>query len=164
MPSNIELKARIHDLNKIITLALELTKKPFEILIQEDIFFRTEEGRLKLRKVNEKNELIYYEREDTPDSRKSDFIKIDNVDFDKMNEILTKTNGRPKVVKKKRILILTDTTRIHIDQVEKLGNFIEFEVTEFNSEKEGINIIEDLKQHFGIIKEDLEECAYVDLL
>lgn len=57
-------------------------------------------------------------------------------------------------------------TRVHIDTVRDLGNFMELEVVlrPEQSLEEGQAIAKDLQAKLGVKDEDLIECAYVDLL
>jgi len=79
---------------------------------------------------------------------------------------MEKAFGVRAVVKKTRLLFLVGRTRIHIDAVEDLGDFIEIEVVldgsedESMGEKEAITIMQDL----GIDETNLIEGAYVDLI
>lgn len=45
-----------------------------------------------------------------------------------MTDILTQSIGVLGVVKKTRLLYMVGQTRIHIDEVDGLGNFVELEV------------------------------------
>ena len=57
-------------------------------------------------------------------------------------------------------------TRLHFDQVEKLGNFIELEVVLGDSDNisDGETEAQQLMQQLNIQANDLIDCAYVDLL
>ena len=70
------------------------------------------------------------------------------------------------MVRKKRTVYLAGRTRIHFDEVEGLGKFIELEVVLRDGEDaaSGSAIAEDLMTKLGINKSDLIEQAYVDLL
>ena len=70
------------------------------------------------------------------------------------------------VVRKTRYLYLAGQTRIHLDDVEGLGQFMELEVVlrPDQTDAEGQAIAEDLMARLGIRKEDLLEGAYMDLL
>jgi predicted adenylyl cyclase CyaB len=63
-------------------------------------------------------------------------------------------------------LYLVGQTRIHIDQVEGLGDFLELEVVlrEGQTEEEGKRIANTLLAEFKIDEQDLIAGAYVDLL
>lgn len=69
-------------------------------------------------------------------------------------------------VKKKRIVYLVGQSRIHIDTIENLGNFVEIEVvlTMDQSLEDGQKIMENLLKNLNIPEEDFVEKAYVDLL
>jgi predicted adenylyl cyclase CyaB len=81
-------------------------------------------------------------------------------------EILTATLGGAGTVKKTRVLYLVGQTRIHIDQVEGLGDFLELEVVlrPEQTDAEGKTIAAALLSEFGIDKGQLIGEAYVDLL
>jgi predicted adenylyl cyclase CyaB len=81
-------------------------------------------------------------------------------------DILTRTLGRIGEVRKTRILFLIGQTRVHIDTVEGLGDFLELEVVlrPEQTESEGRQIAEQLLTEFGIKNEELVSKAYVDLL
>ena len=48
---NVEIKAKVSDLPKLIKTAAELSVSAGESIIQEDTFFNASKGRLKLRKL-----------------------------------------------------------------------------------------------------------------
>ena len=68
------------------------------------------------------------------------------------------------VVKKSRHLFMYGQTRIHLDQVENLGNFLEFEVCLAQDEtiEYGTEIATKLRKIFEIKDEDLIAGAYLD--
>ncbi len=70
------------------------------------------------------------------------------------------------VVRKTRYLYLAGQTRIHLDDVEGLGRFMELEVVleEGQSDAEGQKIAEDLMSALGVERDDLIDGAYMDLL
>jgi adenylate cyclase class IV len=59
-----------------------------------------------------------------------------------------------------------ERTRIHLDRVEGLGDFIELEVvlSEGEPAEAGVNVARELLAKLGIPPEQLIEGAYVDLL
>jgi adenylate cyclase class IV len=74
MPSNIEIKARLRDFDDIRRRAEELSDAPGEIIPQEDTFFNTLQGRLKLRVLSkDEGQLIYYTRPDQEGPKRSDY-------------------------------------------------------------------------------------------
>jgi len=65
MPVNVEIKARVSNPLRLQTLAAALSDDSGTLLQQDDTFFHTPQGRLKLRTLAPTHgELIYYERAD----------------------------------------------------------------------------------------------------
>ena len=69
---NVELKARLVDLDRARGLARQLSGGPPEILRQVDTYFRCAAGRLELRKISgQPSQLIAYARADETGPRTS---------------------------------------------------------------------------------------------
>lgn len=86
--------------------------------------------------------------------------------MESLNDVLGKSLGALGCVKKVRNLFLVGQTRIHVDSVEELGDFMELEVTlkEEESVEDGEKIAQNLMEKLGVEKEDLISGAYHDLL
>jgi len=148
MPLNLELKIR---LDSFIEVKEHLNKIKAEykgILNQRDVYYTSISGLLKLRTVNGSQELIRYNRDESGNNRFSDYhvMHINAPDAESFfNEILASET----VVEKQRELYLFDNTRIHLDMVEGLGNFLELETLVISSkedaEKRFARIVELLK-------------------
>jgi predicted adenylyl cyclase CyaB len=172
MPANIEIKAVLRNRAAALACAARLADSGPEIIHQEDIFFRCEGARLKLRIFHSDDgdsthgELIRYQRENRADARCSHYSIAHTSDPCILLDILTKTLGVVGTVRKTRTLYLVGQTRIHIDQVEGLGDFLELEVVlrEGQTEEEGKRIANTLLAEFKIDEQDLIAGAYVDLL
>ena len=167
MPSNIEIKAILRDRAAAETLAAALSGNGPEILRQTDVFFRSAGARLKLRILGAgRGELIRYERADLAEVRPSRYTIARTPDPEDLLEILTRALAQAGTVKKTRQLYLVGQTRIHIDAVEELGDFLELEVVlrPGQSEAEGRQIALELLTKFNIESRDLLAEAYVDLL
>jgi len=167
MPSNIEIKARVRDFDKIRRRAEQLSDAPVEVILQEDIFFNTPQGRLKLRVLSEdKGQLIYYIRPDQEGPKRSDYHISRTSDPENLKRVLELACGIRGIVRKTRYLYLVDQTRVHLDDVEGLGQFMELEVVmrEGQSEAVGQLIAEGLMAALGVERSDLLESAYMDLL
>ncbi|MEJ2144810.1 MAG: class IV adenylate cyclase, partial [Acidobacteriota bacterium] len=69
-------------------------------------------------------------------------------------------------VRKRRRLYLAGNTRIHLDEVEGLGSFLELEVVLSGSQTvaEGEAVAQSLMRELGIPESDLIQGAYVDLI
>lgn len=167
MPSNIEIKAKAVHFTQQKQIAERISDSPGKAIYQEDIFFQVPQGRLKLRILSpNEGELIYYEREDKTGPKRSQYQLTLTHDPTGLNETLRQALGVLGTVRKKRTLFLVDQTRIHLDEVEGLGEFIELEVVlrPEQSTDEGIRIAEELMEKLHISPENLIEGAYMDML
>ncbi len=167
MPANVEIKAILPNPTAAEAIAARLSGTPPERIGQEDIFFHCDGARLKLRILGpERGELIRYERADVAGIRCSRYSIARTSDPALLREILGQTLGITGVVRKTRTVYLVGQTRIHIDQVEGLGNFLELEVVlrPGQTEAEGKAIAQGLLSKFKIEEQQLVGCAYVDLL
>jgi len=167
MPSNIEIKARIRDFTDIKSRAEKLSDTPVEVIPQEDIFFNTLQGRLKLRILaSDRAQLIYYTRPDQEGPKRSDYHISHTPDPENLKRVLELAYGIRGVVKKTRYLYLVGQTRVHLDDVEGLGQFMELEVVmrDGQGDAEGEKIADRLMVSLGVERSDLLEGAYMDLL
>jgi predicted adenylyl cyclase CyaB len=167
MPSNIEIKARARNFDEIKARAEKLSNKPVEVIPQEDTFFNTPQGRLKLRILSgEQGQLIYYTRPDQEGPKRSDYHIFQTRDPENLKHVLALAYGIRGFVRKTRYLYLVGQTRVHLDDVEGLGQFMELEVVlhEGQNDAEGQVIAEDLLEHLGVARSDLLDGAYMDLL
>jgi adenylate cyclase class IV len=125
---NIEIKARVPDLDALERRARDLGAAPAWTRRQRDVFFHVPTGYLKLRCVEgEPGELIAYHRAPGTEPRPSDYDIVPVGDPGLLERALTRSLGVRGVVAKTRRLWLWRHTRIHLDQVEGLGTFLELE-------------------------------------
>ncbi len=167
MPANVEIKARVHDPGRLRARAAELANGPGTELRQEDQFFPVRTGRLKLRRIEGQGaELIFYQRPDRLEAAVSMYRRTPVEDPDGLSESLREALGADVVVRKVRLLYLVGRTRIHLDEVEELGHYMELEVVlrEGESTDEGVREAAQLAARLGIEEEDHVSCAYADLL
>jgi adenylate cyclase class IV len=166
MARNIEIKARIDSVEAMLTHALALADDPPQVIEQDDTFFVCTHGRLKLRDFGDgSGELIHYERADDEGATRSDYICAATSDPSALREALTRALGVAGRVRKTRLLLLSGQTRIHLDRVEGLGDFLELEVVlrEGQSEDEGAAIAEALCAQLGVAPVQRLAGAYLDL-
>lgn len=167
MPRNIELKARAADWDAQLRAAAAMAGEP-ELLLQEDTFFECRRGRLKLRRLQEgkASYLIFYTRGDAKDPTGSDYRTCPVPDPAALKAVLSSACGEGLSVRKKRLVFLKGRTRIHFDEVEGLGRFLELEVCMRPGEpdSEGEAEARSLMRELGIGESDLVACAYADLL
>ena len=167
MPSNIEIKARIRDFAEIKSRAARLSDISPQVIPQEDTFFSTPQGRLKLRVISEsQGQLIYYRRPDQEGPKRSNYHISHTSDPANLRRVLELAYGIRGVVRKTRYLYLVGQTRVHLDDVEGLGQFLELEVVmrDGQADAEGEAIAKALMASLGVEKSDLLEGAYMDLL
>ena len=167
MPVNVEIKARVENPVRIKALTEALARTPGQLIAQEDTFFAAPRGRLKLRKLSSTwGELIYYEREGGPGPRESRYSVFPTSEPDSLKSVLGMSLGVRGVVRKTRTLYLVGQTRIHLDEVEGLGSFVELEVVlkPIQSRADGIRIARELIAKLEIQDSELVEQAYIDLL
>jgi predicted adenylyl cyclase CyaB len=167
MTRNVEIKARTPDLAALHKRVAEISDSGPELLVQRDTFYAAARGRLKLREFGDGTaELIYYERPDKIGPKTSRYTRTEIADPASMRELLGQILAIKAVVSKRREVFMVDRTRIHLDEVDDLGTFIELEVvlTESQMDSDGERIASDLMDRLGVRREDLIEQAYVDLL
>lgn len=167
MGVNVEIKARVRNIEELTGLAEKITDRPAEVIEQEDIFFNTAGNRLKLRVFSEdRGELIYYERNDQPGPKRSDYYISETHAPLSLKDVLGKAYGIRGTVKKIRTLYICGNTRIHVDRVDGLGNFMELEVVlnDAQNEADGESISNDIMSRLNIKREDLLDNAYIDMI
>jgi len=167
MARNIEIKARVADMPALMARAAAIADSgPVEIP-QDDTFFRCDHGRLKLRVFeNGHGELIFYRRADAHGPKASFYVLSPTGSPDTLREALTLANGQEGRVVKHRTLFLVGRTRVHLDRVQGLGDFMELEVVlaEDESVEDGVREAHELMARLQIAADCLVEGAYHDLL
>ena len=166
MPRNVEIKARIASVEALRPRAAALASSgPVEIS-QDDTFFRCATGRLKLRDfLDGSGELIYYQRADERGPKESFYVRAETSTPAALREALRLACGEAGRVVKQRTLFLVGRTRVHLDRVEGLGDFVELEVVLGDDETAaaGMQEAEALMLALGIAPEACLQGAYVDL-
>lgn len=149
MPQNVEVKARVHNIDVLLQKATELCQMEAEVIEQSDTFFKVKNGRLKLRqfkvfsseccKYGNKylktfffqegtgGELIFYERSNNCGPKVSTYMKSLVNDPLSLKQVLSMALEVEGNISKKRMLFYHNQTRIHIDKVCNLGDFLELE-------------------------------------
>jgi adenylate cyclase class IV len=167
MPANIEIKARARDFAGLRRRAEALSDGPVEIIPQVDTFFYTPAGRLKLREFGPaRAQLVYYARSDGSGPKRSDYHLFETTDPENLKAVLMPALGVRGIVRKTRYLYMVGQTRVHLDDVDGLGQFVELEVvlSAGQSDLEGQALAEKLMRELGILEEDLLQGAYMDML
>jgi len=167
MARNIEIKARLADIDSTLALARPLADGEPQLIAQDDTFFTSAKGRLKLRAFADgRGELIYYERPDKAGPKTSFYVLSPTASPATLREALTLAHGQIGRVRKLRTLLLAGRTRIHLDRVEGLGDFMELEVVLADDEpmQDGVAEAHALMTKLGIAADQLIDVAYLDLL
>lgn len=110
--------------------------------------------------------LVQYSRPDVSGPKLSEYSLFETDEPNKLHNILAASIGILGEVKKDRWLFLYEQTRIHLDKVKNLGNFLEFEVVlrPEQSVEDGTDIANKMMALFEIKQEDLLTGAYLDEL
>jgi predicted adenylyl cyclase CyaB len=167
MPRNVEIKAKIAGVAALGPLAARLADTGPVVLEQDDTFFSCPNGRLKLRdQFAAGAELIFYQRADERGPKESFYLRTPVPDPQAMRTLLQQAYGQTGRVRKRRVLYLAGRTRIHLDAVEGLGEFLELEVVlrDGESAEEGVLEANEIMAALGIGPQQLLQGAYVDQL
>lgn len=175
MARNVEIKAVIQDRGAVERRARGLGESN-EQIVQTDVYFRVPRGRLKLRIFGEGSrsdlaetppaELIQYHRPNRSDPEVSRYQRVAVPDPAGLRAALEASLGERIVVEKERTLYLVGRTRIHLDRVQHLGDFLELEVVLREGEDQSVGEDEahSLMRALGVHPSDLIEAGYADLL
>jgi predicted adenylyl cyclase CyaB len=167
MPRNIEIKARVPDMPALAARATAIADSgPVEIP-QDDTFFVVPHGRLKLRvHADGHGELIAYRRADDGGPKVSTYVLSPTASPDTLRDALAMSNGVEGRVIKHRTLFLVGRTRVHLDRVQGLGDYMELEVVLADGEdaEAGMREAHELMARLQISPECLVQGAYHDLL
>jgi homotetrameric cytidine deaminase len=168
---NVELKARDPDPARTLERALALGADDKGEIQQRDTYFSGAHGRLKLREQEAGgsplwDELIEYSRADATDARTSTYLRVPVADAPSLRDALDAAYGTLVTVTKRRRLLLWEGVRIHLDEVEGLGSYVELEaVADEGSDLSGEHgKVERLRTELGIEDGDLVATSYSDLV
>lgn len=163
---NIEIKARCYEPERVRETLGILGARYRGLDHQTDTYFNSFRGRLKLRKGNIENVLIFYTRADKAGPKDSD-VHLVRGSLEGILDILSGALGVKVVVDKKRHIYFIDNVKFHVDDVKDLGSFVEIEAIDFNGNYEREKLLEQCIYYKNILKirdEDLIEKSYSDLL
>lgn len=164
---NIELKARDPTPTQSIEACRALDAETRGTIWQRDSYFDIPYGGLKLREENPgRPHLIQFERADEAQQRESRYRIVGVEDPQTLLAALTAALGLTVVVTKRRQLFLWEDVRIHLDDVEQLGTFIELEAvappdSDLSHERE---LISQLRSTFAVTDDRLLAVGYATQL
>jgi len=165
---NIEIKARVKNPAKIRKLIKQLDHTFVGLDHQIDTYFKTTNGRFKLRESSLSGAyLIFYLRENLSGPKSSVYHKLPVEDPDGLKSLLKKMQGFHKIIEKNRNIYLYQNVRIHLDEVNKLGNFLEFEAVmdeKYRNKNVEIQKVKYLMEKLEINEVDLVSKSYENLM
>jgi predicted adenylyl cyclase CyaB len=168
MARNIEIKARAQHFDQLSERAAELSPEAPLIFRQQDFFYDVPRGRLKLRQFDDGTpaELIFYQRDDRDGPKASYYTRSPVTNPEAMHSLLATALTTRGIVTKERHVYTIGRTRIHLDRVDGLGDFVELEVllAQDDEEEGGHAEAHEMFAKLGVPETDLVAVAYVDLL
>ena len=175
LAANVESKTRCPDLEAVARLLSALGARYEGRLEQVDTYLHVTRGRLKLREISHQapdgqvhasTELIRYERPDGKGARMSAYERTAVEDVDSRRRRLEAAYGVRGRIRKQRELWILDSTRIHLDEVEGLGTFVELETVCAGGEPSADERFEHdrLWSALGLDRRATVDCSYIDLV
>ena len=167
MRRNVEVKTRLNDISQARQIAASLASEFVGTLAQVDTYFLCGHGRLKLRETEgQPSHLIWYVREDRAMARASDYCMVPVADSESIKHALSSALGVRAVVAKRRDLYLWRNVRIHLDEVDRIGQFLELEAVLVDNvdTHQGHQQVEFLLGQFGIPSDRIVAGSYVDMI
>lgn len=162
---NLEIKARCADPERVRAVLRQREARFAGADHQVDTYFRVSEGRLKLRQGNIENALIYYRRPDDAGPKQSDVLLYAVERGAELRAVLAAL-GVLVTVDKQREIYYVGNVKIHIDEVQDLGRFVEIEAAgDQHADREALLIqCRELMEAFAINEAELVAGSYSDLL
>ena len=168
---NIELKCRCPDLEAAEAAARSAGAALLDRERQHDTYFRVPHGRLKLRRrwggggQPGGTQLIWYQRTDESRPRPSDYRLVPVADGEGVLAALSGALGVAAEVAKERAIWFADEVRIHLDRVEGLGSFLEFEaIVGPDGDAPARDRLDRLARALGVTGENILRASYGDLV
>jgi len=154
MPSNLEIKISVPGFSELLEKMEGCDCRYTALISQKDVYYRNDRGLLKLRIQEMGNELIFYNRDEVSSQRKSDYhiLHVNEDAEDYFARIFT----IDVTVEKTRQLYMYKNTRIHLDTVTGLGEFLELEAVVTTSEEE-------TRKEFDFLFSRLELGKYISI-
>ena len=164
---NVEIKAKCDNPEKIEKILLENGAHFKGLDHQTDTYFNVKNGRLKLRQGNIEKSLIFYDRPNKKGPKQSTFNLFKSNNLEEILPLLENSLGVMVEVKKHRKIFFLDYVKFHIDEVDRLGSFVEIEAGDIEVDR----TVEELRklcdyyiELLGIKEENLVNISYSDLL
>lgn len=166
MRHTIGLKARIDDRNDLIARVEELSDSGRVEITQSDTFFDCPQGTLKLRTRDEQEgRLMVHTPAPASEPGLSTYASTPTAEAATLRETLSLAYGVLGRVRIDRMLYVHDDTRIHLDRIEEVGDFIELEITLNDGESADIALrrAHGLMRRLGVGDSRLVDGTYLDI-
>jgi predicted adenylyl cyclase CyaB len=168
MARNIAIKARTDQFDELFERAEELTADTPLSFRQHDFFYDVPAGRLKLCQFDcgTPAELIFYRHDELDAPKSLHYSRSPITNPGAMHVLLEQALTTRGIVSKERHVFSLGRTRIHLDRVDGLGDFVELEVLLADDDDEMVGEAEAhaLLEKLGVAQSDVVPVAYVDLL
>lgn len=166
--TNVELKAKVRNLEALRTRLTRMGAQRIGLFRQIDTYFVVPTGRLKMREIcHGRSQLVYYLRENSRRPKTSDVHIASLCDAKAVKTVLSDALGVQSVVRKRREIFMIEGVQVHLDRVDRLGSFIEFEKV---VKRRALNIarakehLETLMSNLGVPEQGLQRFSYGELL
>jgi len=164
----VEVKAKVSNLQSCRALLRKMGGKRVGSFRQVDTYFAVSKGRLKIRESDRGGSmLVYYVRENIRGPKISDVYLARLSDPKAVKTILSQVLGVGCVVKKKREISRLRGIQAHLDHVEGLGSFIEFEkivAADVLGTARARKQLSGLLRKLGVPQRNLQRASYRELL
>jgi predicted adenylyl cyclase CyaB len=163
---NVEIKARTQHRDRLRQILLDAGADFRGEDLQQDTYFHTPEGRLKLREGYIERNLIFYRRGDQAGPKASEVFLYRPDEAPLLRELLTAALGVRQVVTKRREIYFAENVKFHLDLVEGLGEFVEIEAIDSDGRTGEARLRAQCAawmERLGIREEDLLEGSYSEM-
>ncbi len=164
---NVEIKAACDDPRRVRAALRAAGAECRGTDRQVDTYFRVPRGRLKLREGDIENHLIHYDRPDTAGPKRADVLLADARPGGALKALLARALGTLVVVSKRREIWLAGNVKLHVDEVDGLGSFVEIEARAPAGERGEAELLDQCRlwmARLDIRDEHLIDRSYSDLL
>ncbi len=163
---NVEFKCELRDADAARAQCRALGARLFERITQKDTYFTQADGRLKRREIDgDEVEWILYQRPNRAGAKLSDYSIYSEEEAEARFGKRLLRHPWVEVVKTREVWLFKNI-RVHLDEVEGLGPFLEFEaqVTDEHDEASCTAEVAELRAAFGPILGEAIAESYSDLM
>ena len=164
---NVEIKARCASLEAVREVLAADGARFVGEDHQIDTYFCVPNGRLKLREGAIERYLIFYARPDEAGPRRSDVHLYEPRPGPALKAVLTRALGVRVVVEKRREIFFIGNVKVHLDQVDGLGRFVEVEAIDRDGARTPVQLraqCETFVERLGLAPGAFVAASYSDLL